>query len=241
MDSQASNHAVTDIGFMQQLFSGKLPTQEQFVNSLSCTDVVQAILLMGVGVVYLIYGWKAFKALVVLNCAVLGTILGNNFGRMLGGNMPWFGAFAGAVLLGVLAWPLMKYAVTLMGCLAGALLGYTVWDYAAVASGQEALTSYAWAGVIIGVLVLGLLAFTVLRSTIIIFTSLQGGAMLTAGVLAVLMKHESLQADLTDALTGNPHLVPLLIAVPAVIGLGFQYTAVAKKAKKKKKAAEGGE
>jgi len=240
MEPQAAEQPTPDLSFMEQLFEGKLPTQEQFVHSLASTDAVQGILLVAFGLVYLVYGWKAFKVLVILNAAVLGTIAGYNFGKLLEGDMPGFAAFAGAVLFAVLAWPLMRYAVSLMGCLTGALVGYSVWNYVATAAGQEELTQYAWAGSIIGLMALGLIAFLMLQVTVMVFTSLQGAVMTVAGVLAILMKYDQIAGDLRENLASNQHLLPLMIFVPALIGLGFQYSAVAKKAKKKKKASESG-
>ena len=64
--------------------------------------------------------------------------------------------------------------------------------------------------------------------------------MTVSGVLGVLMKMDSLRGELHLALVSNTHLLVLIIGVPAVIGLGFQYAAMAKKAGKKKKS-EGGD
>ena len=239
MEPQVSEHLTTDLGFMEQLFEARLPTQEQFVKSLASTDAVQAILLLACGLLYMIYGWKAFKVMVIVNAAMLGTIIGHNFGKMLGGNMPWFGAFAGTILLAVLAWPLMRYAIGVMGCLTGAFLGQNLWHYVATTAGQEQIAEYAWAGSIMGLIALGLLAFVMMRLTIMIFTTLQGALMGTAGFLAILMKHESIQADLEEVLLTNDHLLPLIVAVPAVIGLAFQYSALSKKARKKRKSQDG--
>ncbi|MCK4277255.1 MAG: hypothetical protein KAX78_12110, partial [Phycisphaerae bacterium] len=95
------------------------------------------------------------------------------------------------------------------------------------------------AGSIMGLIALGLLALVMMRLTIMIFTALQGALMGTAGFLAILMKHESIQTDLEDMLLTNHHLLPLIVAVPALIGLAFQYSSLSKRARKKKKAQDG--
>ena len=55
----------------------------------------------------------------------------------------------------------------------------------------------------------------------------------------MLMKNDSFRGDISAWLTDNSHLLPLAILVPAVIGFAFQRVAVAKKAKKRRKASEG--
>ena len=55
----------------------------------------------------------------------------------------------------------------------------------------------------------------------------------------MLLKYQPFSSKLETALIENVHLLPLLIVVPAVIGFAFQNVAVAKKARRKKKAAEG--
>ena len=48
-----------------------------------------------------------------------------------------------------------------------------------------------------------------------------------------------LRENFEAPLRTNAHLAALLIGVPAVIGVAFQYSAIAKKAAKKKKEAGG--
>jgi len=54
------------------------------------------------------------------------------------------------------------------------------------------------------------------------------------------MQYGPIRVDLQQSLTNEVHLLPLVIGVPTVIGFAFQYSAVVKKAKKKKRA-EGGD
>ena len=221
---------------LEKMFnSGQIPTQAEFLDyleSLGNNSVgnIQAVLLLVCGLVYLLYGWKIFKVLVVVNAAILGTLVGTKAGAMLQGeNMPLFGGIAGAVLLAVLAWPLMKYAVSLMGGLAGSFFGYGSWHYIANAMQAKDASQYAWVGALIGLIVLGMLAFIIFRVTIVLFTSIQGSFLTVAGSLALLMLAGSLKTPLRNALEGNLHLLPILIVVPAVIGVCFQHTITDKK------------
>lgn len=225
---------------IEKLASFEMPSQSDYVNSLDTMHAGLAIVLLVCGLIYLLHGWKTFKLLVIVNAGVLGGFLGNQFGQILRGpNMPLFGGIAGALLFAVLAWPLMKFGVGLMGGLAGGFLGYGVWNYVAGVVGKSGLKENAWAGAVIGLIALGLLAFLVFRLVVMVFTSVQGSLMAVSGICAMLMNIDPLQAKLYAALSSNAHLLMLLIGVPALIGFACQYTAMAKKAKKKKKAMEG--
>ena len=241
MLAQAAYPAPLEPGFMAQLFAGQLPTQAQFIQSLDEMGTLQGLLLLAAGLVYMLYGWKVFKTLVIVNAGLVGLIVGHYLGSLGSGSMRWFGAIAGAVLLAALAWPLMKYAVSVMGAIAGGVLGYGAWSAIAVSLGRQDLIPYAWAGAVMGLIALGLMAFVILQMTVIIFTSLQGAIMAVGGLLSMLMKHETIRQRLVDSFADNPALLPLLYAVPALIGWALQYATILKKAKKKQKAAGGGE
>jgi len=132
----------------------------------------------------------------------------------------------------------MKFAVGLMAGLAGAFLGSGIWSYVTTSLGQDAISQHAWAGALIGLITLGLMAFVVFRLVIMIFTSLQGAVMTVTGLVSMLMHLDPLREDLRSAISGNSHLLVLLIATPAVMGFAYQYSCVAKKAAKKKKKEE---
>jgi len=127
-----------------------------------------------------------------------------------------------------------------MGGLAGSFLGYSLWHYLTTILDKPTLNQHAWAGALIGLIVLGMLAFIIFQLTVIVFTCVQGAVMTVAGMLAMVLKYQPTSEGLQDHLNDNPHLLPLLIAVPALIGFAIQYTAAAKKEKKKRVLAEKG-
>ena len=197
------------------------------------------------GVVYLGYGWKIFKMLVVINAGFVGILagayLGAGYSDAHGGqHMELISGVTGGILLAVLAWPLMKYAVSIMGGLAGSFLGYGLWIYLTTILDRPDLSRHAWVGALIGLLVLGMLAFIIFRLTVIVFTCVQGAVMTVAGLLAMVLKYQPAAEELQNRLLPNPHLLPLLVAVPAVIGFFIQYTAAAEKAKTKRILTEQG-
>ncbi|MFB3892468.1 MAG: hypothetical protein ACE15C_10655 [Phycisphaerae bacterium] len=218
----------------------QMPSQDEFLNHLTATmGYLQAILFLACGLVYLLYGWKVFKVLVVVNAAILGALVGAWAGGKAGGNMPIYGGIAGALLLGALSWPLMKYAVSIMGALAGSVLGYGVWNFITRAA-NSTMDKYAWVGALVGLITLGLLGFIIFRATIIAFTTLQGAIMSVSGALGILLKQEWCSSGVSNALRTNPLLLPLLFVVPAVIGFVVQQTSGGKKGGGKKPSGGGG-
>jgi hypothetical protein len=155
-------------------------------------------------------------------------------------NLPLVTSIAGALLLGVLAWPLMKYAVSLMGALVGGATGLLVWRYLALAAGQVQLVDYHWVGALLGLITLGMLAFVIFRLTIIAFTALQGSAMAVSAVLTLLLRYDRFRLDVEDSLVNNIHLLPLLIAVPTIIAIVVQDATGGGKPKKKTSQQAGG-
>jgi len=222
---------------LERLLNGDVPTRGEFVSHLSQMDPLQAILLLAFGLVCMLQGWKLFKVVVVVNAGILGAILGTRIGQMLSGgpNLPVMTAVAGGLLLAALAWPMMKYAVSVCGALIGAFFGYNAWAYLSNATGQLTLATYAWAGGLLGLITMGLLAFIVFKATVMIFTSIQGSMLSVSGALAMLMKYNSFRPKLVESLSTDLHMFPLLVMVPAIIGLAVQQSSGAKKGASSKK------
>src|SRR5688572_20384170 len=187
----------------------------------------EATILVIAGLVYLAYGWKAFKGLVTLNAAFVGAFVGALIGQRAGN---WVGgACVGAFTAAAIAFPLMKYAVALMGGVFGALLGASVWR----AVGLE--PHLAWAGAMTGLVAFGLLSFIIFRGSVIMYTSLQGSVMLIFGLLGLLFKYQSLAPEVSRHLALKPFMLPIAILIPALLGLIFQQSANPPAAEGKKK------
>lgn len=234
--------AIKETDFWEQLTSfvsfEEIPTRAEYVDSLVNLGALQGLVLLALGVVYMLYGWQAFKTFVVINACVIGAFIGAYLGGLANTqSMQIIGAVSGMVLLGALALPLIKYAVGVMGAIGGSFLGYGLWHYGASLSGNTAVAQYAWAGALIGLITLGMLAFVIFRESIIIITALQGSFMAVSGALTLVMKVETIEEFLHQHLVTNIHLLPLLIALPALAGLACQHSSKAKKARKKAKAA----
>jgi len=97
---------------------GRLPMDEiwQFIIGVGW---LQAVGMIAFGMIYLIYGWRIFKALVMINFAMIGLFGGVYLGRKLGS--PLWGGIMGTTLLAFASMPFMKYSVAFLGACAGAV------------------------------------------------------------------------------------------------------------------------
>jgi hypothetical protein len=173
-----------------------------------------AVILILAGIVFLLFGYNIFKALVTLNAAVLGGYVGTLLGEHSGVEVP--AAIVGALLAATAAWPTMKYSVAIMGALFGMVLGVTVWRL------SNLDPSFGWSGGMTGFVFFGLLSFLLFRECIITYTSLQGAVMLVFGILGLIFKYEEIGKPLTHHFELKPFLLPLAIFIPTLCGFIYQ-------------------
>jgi len=178
------------------------------------TSWIQAIFAVAFGIIYLIYGWRVFKALVVINFVLMGIIIGRYLGDKIGSGV--WGAIMGATILGAISWPFMKYAVSGLGAIAGAVLGAALWRTFGLP------VHLTWCGTMVGLIAGGFLAFSSFKMSIIFFTSLQGSAFMVIGVLALLNDYPNFSMRLSDAMMNKVYLLPLILVCPTFAGILFQ-------------------
>ena len=82
-----------------------------------------------------------------------------------------------------------------------------------------------WIGALIGLLVCGMLSFIVFKFSVVMFTSFGGSTIAVFGAIALLLQVPLWQDAVQTSLTAHPIVIPLLIAVPSVIGLILQQNA----------------
>lgn len=202
-----------------------LPEQADLLHWCRDMNPGAATLLIGGGVIYLLFGLYLFKWLVTLNAAIVGAYLGSLIGRS--GDAAVAGAFMGGFSAAAATWPLMKWAVTVMGGLFGALLGISVWRAVGLDPG------YAWSGGLTGLVFFGMLSFVVFRLSVMTYTSLQGSVMLIFGVLSLIYKYPDFAGRVTEALTIKPFILPAAIFIPMICGMFYQAQAPVEEGKKK--------
>jgi len=190
------------------------PAENDLVTVCQQMGPAVAMVLILIGAVYLLWGLNLFRFLIVVNFAAVGAAVGLLLGGKSGAQFPL--AVIGAVLGGAISWPLMKYAVAIHGGALGAMIGATVWRLV------ELDPNFAWSGALIGLVAGGLLCFILFRGCVMLYTSLQGAMMLMAGILGLLMKTPDLAPKIGAYLISKPFILPMIVFIPAVIGMLYQ-------------------
>jgi hypothetical protein len=179
---------------------------------------LQAIIAISFGVVYLLYGWRIFKVLVVICFGLVGLFAGINVGARFGWEI--LGGVIGFFLLAGVSIPLMRWAVSILGAIAGGILTSGVW----YAFGLP--EKYMPAGALIGIIAGGMISFIVFKVAIMLFTSFGGGTLIMTGLLALVYRYESIQDPPTETIKAmfyNHHwFVPVLMLAPTLIGIIVQ-------------------
>lgn len=179
----------------------------------------QAVLAVSFGAVYMLYGWRIFKILVVICFALLGLFAGIKLGGQFLGSKIW-GGVAGFLLFAAVSIPLMRWAVSALGAVAGGILTAGIW-YAV-----ELPEKYILAGALIGLIAGGMISFIVFKIAVMLFTSFGGSVIIVTGMISLFYhydNHEELAGiDIKNWLYQYHWLMPLLLVLPTVIGMLIQ-------------------
>jgi hypothetical protein len=81
-----------------------------------------------------------------------------------------------------------------------------------------------WAGAFVGLVLCGMLAFVLWKLSIVLFTSVSGSTVAVIGAIALLLSIDGWSPTITEGLSANRVIIPLLVFVPAAIGLIWQQT-----------------
>lgn len=207
---------------MFTLAAQSLPQQSEILKDLADARIFFPVALCVIGSLLMIFGFKAYKWIVLLNFIALGWWLGPMLVKgettdKGGQDLAIVMSIAGAVLMGIVAWPLLRYAVAACGGLVGFVIGMVVWAYC------DQPLNLAWAGGLVGLAVLGMLSFVLFKTTVILFTSIEGAAMFVFGTCALLMHYAPWQKQVASSLDTKPILLPLIIGTMAAIALFWQH------------------
>ncbi|MAE65275.1 MAG: hypothetical protein CMJ18_13470 [Phycisphaeraceae bacterium] len=198
----------------------------RMVEALQNMSIVSATVFLIVGLLCLFNGYRYYRIATVLLALAIGAFVGYALGERIGAQ--WIVAGCFGVLLATICFPLMKYAVALMGGLTGAYIGANGWSCIAqlVSSRTDGLNiaDHYWIGAIVGLTLFGMLAFVLFKLSIIVFTSIGGSTIAVLGILALLLQIPLFSDDIASGLRAHASVIPLLVLVPAVIGLVLQET-----------------
>ena len=202
-----------------------LANPQTLVTKLQNMSLVTAIIFLVVGLLCLFNGYRYYKFATVVLALLIGAFAGYALGQHIGAQ--WIVAGCTGALFATLCFPLMKYAVATLGGLCGAYVGANAWSALAqvwTEPGSTAAENY-WIGALLGLILFGMLAFVLFKLSIIFFTSISGSTIAVLGVVALLLQVPVFQEDVASGLVAHAAIIPLLVLVPAVIGLILQETA----------------
>lgn len=208
-----------------------LAQPEHVIAHLQALGAVSAVVFVVVGVLCMFNGYKFYKLATISMALLLGMFAGYWFGGLIGARYIVAGCLG--VLFATLAFPLMKYAVAVFGGLTGAFIGANLWAGTAHAintiaarnnPGAESIIPAGeyWLGALLGLLICGMLAFILFKLSVVMFTSVSGSTIAVMGVLALLLSFEPWRDTVADGLKASQLVIPLLVFVPAAIGLILQ-------------------
>jgi hypothetical protein len=179
---------------------------------------LQAVLAISFGTVYMLYGWRIFKILVVICFGLVGMFAGMNLGQKFDYQIG--GAIAGLILFAAISVPMMRWAVSLLGAVTGGILAGGLW-YAFELPGR-----YLPAGAGIGLVAGGMISFIIFKIAVMLFTSFGGGALIVGGLVALLNQYEGMRepptAQIKDMFMNQHWFLPVMLLIPTIIGIIVQ-------------------
>jgi hypothetical protein len=207
---------------MLSILAQTLPQQTHLLIELTSARIFFPIALAIIGLLLMAFGFKAYRWIVFLNFVAVGWWLGtlpfkDQIDGKGGADLALVASVAGAVVMGVIAIPFLRYTVAACGGMVGFVIGMVVWAYC------DQPMNMAWAGGLVGMTVLGMLSFVLFKTTVILFTSIEGAALFAFGVCSLVLRYQPWQKQVSTSLDTKPVLLPLVICTLAVIALFWQH------------------
>lgn len=199
---------------------------DKLMPHLQSMSVIWAVVFLTAGLVCILNGYKFYKPVTVVLALLIGASVGWALGQRIQAESYITAGCLGA-LMAAACLPLMKYAVSIMGGLSGSFIGANAWTSVGkliAESGNKVNNSAetCWVGALIGLVVFGMLAFILFKLSVVLFTSISGSTLAVFGAMALLLQVPQWQTAVTKSMTSHTIVLPLLVLVPAVIGLILQ-------------------
>jgi len=176
-----------------------------------------AILFIPIGLVFLLFGFRLYKWLVMVVYAGIGSIVGLAVAAYLG----WSALLvmmAGSIVLGLLAWPLHRIGWGLLG---GVLLGGLA---ALLVRGRTENVVLIVGAAVIAFAAGLVLAMMLLRPLITGITSLIGAGLLVQGAVALAMLIKpSVGGPIASFLEARWYALAAVVGVLAILGFALQW------------------
>jgi hypothetical protein len=198
---------------------------DEVVQHLAKLPLILAAIFVAVGITCMLRGFKVYRWVVVLAALLTGLGVGYKLGQEVEAELI-VGCCLG-VLLAVIAWPLMKYAVAITGGVAGMFLGANAWSalahYSISHHWAVKIVDMPWLGAFIGLMLFGLLAFILFELSVVLFTSISGSMLAVIGSVALLLQLSPWQSAIAQGLSTKPLALPMIVLVPAIIAFVIQH------------------
>ena len=191
---------------------------EELLTALAGMHIVWASVLVIVGGLCVLNGYRWHKWVIIICAFLLGLALGKLLSQQMGQSRIVMAAIG--LLFAVAATPFLRYAVAIFGGLTGAFIGANAWS-----AFSDSPDSHL-AGAAMGFIALGMAAFIMYRLVIVLFTSIGGGAMAVLGILTLMLHVPTWESAIRSSLEANNMLLPLLVTVTAVTGLVLQHSSI---------------
>jgi len=194
--------------------------------------VATSIISVLAGLAFLVWGFRLYRWLVVLLFVVIGIAVGIEAAHYFGFSQS-IGIVAGAVVLGVLAWPLHRAGWGMVGGIVFTLVFAGFAAYSGI-EGRLELILIAVVAFVAGAAVTMLL----MKPLIIVITSLVGASVLTEGTVALTMLWPSVGAAVIRVMETRPYILMIVALVLAAVGSAMQVLDTSKKKKKKQRSSQ---
>jgi hypothetical protein len=188
---------------------------ERLIESLAQLPLVIGAVLVVVGGLCVVNGYRWHRWVVIVLAAMGGLGIGHMLSQQMGRSHIL--AVAIGLLCAVIATPLLRFSVAIFGGLAGAFVGANAWT----ALNNGAADTH-WAGAAMGFILLAMAAFILFRLVVMFFTSIGGAAMLVCGAITLLLHVEGWAPGVRDHLSTNQLLLPILVGIGAIAGFVLQ-------------------
>ncbi|MBE3071078.1 MAG: hypothetical protein IMZ66_12655 [Planctomycetes bacterium] len=183
---------------------------------LAANPLEVALVALPLGLAFLLYGFRLYRWLVVIAYAVVGGVVGAGLAALMGMG-PLLPGAIGAIVLGLLAWPMHRLAWGLLG---GGVFGTAAAGVAAAAGveGQVGLILCGALAFILGMV----LTMIVMRPLIIVITALVGASALAAAALRLAILWPDLGDPVMETVRTRPYVVMVAVLVLAGVGSMLQ-------------------
>ena len=193
--------------------------EDQIWTAVSSWQAYTACALLAGGIIFCIYGWRISKVLAVIDFGIIGGFAGHWVGGRVGLNDIASTVGLAVVLGGLCVWQ-TRHGVSLLAGGAGGVLGASL-----AYSLKQVLvhsTPWIWAGFLLGFVTFALLAFIIYKVAAVLYSSVQGSALVVAGVLSLLSTQAAIGGRMPGFLRNHVYLLPIMLWIPTITSIVIQ-------------------